>query len=180
MKKTLLLLIVLIPIMIVTGCSNISNTPTTQKDLSSFTPQDILDTAFSALKNADGTTFNDCVVYPDEKHNNVYFGDDMEDDDGYISALFGNLSYEIITTDEQQDTTVITCQIKNKDFSSLNIEQYSDYENPMVSAIENSNSDILSQDIDIELKKINNQWQIMIDDNFTNAISGGHWNNTLW
>lgn len=180
MKKIILYLIVLLFGMTITGCGNISDAPTNGKDLSTLTPQEVLDTAFLALKNADAATFNACVVYPDEKHNNVYFGDGMEDDDGYMTALFGSLSYEIETTDEQKDTTMITCQIKNKDFRNLDMERYVDAENPMVSAIKNSNADILTQKIDIKLEKVDNQWQIMIDDNFTNAISGGHWNNTWW
>lgn len=44
-----------------------------------------------------------------------------------------------------------------------------------MAAIQNADTDIISKEIDINLKKYDNQWKIMIDDNFTNAISGGHW-----
>lgn len=140
-------------------------------------PNEILEIAIISLKDGDGKTFNSCVTYPDVKMKNVYFGDDFSGDDGYIEALFENLSYEIIKTETQDNNALISCNINNKDFSSTvtDIINYSDADNPLVAAIKNCDSNIVSQKVDIKLEKIDNQWKIMIDNAFTNAISGGHW-----
>ena len=45
----------------------------------------------------------------------------------------------------------------------------------MVSAIRNADINIVSNTVDINMERKDKQWKIIIDDNFTNAISGGHW-----
>lgn len=178
MKKLSFILIMMFIISFV-GCgipNDSTNTSQDSVELSELSPEKILETALSALKNEDGKTFNSCVVYQDEKHHNVYFGDDLSDDDGYIKALFENLSYEILEEEEPTDSTaVISCKISNRDLKSLDMDRYSDSDNPMVAAIQNANTEIISKTIDITMKRDNKQWKIMIDNDFTNAISGGHW-----
>ncbi|MGL5255367.1 MAG: hypothetical protein ACRC9L_10335 [Brevinema sp.] len=179
MRKSVFIVFAFILAILVAGCNTQSNMSNNQKaqELLTKEPNEILEIAIISLKDGDGKTFNSCVIYPDTKRKNVYFGDDLSDDDGYIEALFENLSYEIIKTETQDNNALISCNINNKDFASTvtDIINYLDVDNPLVAAIKNCDSNIVSQKVDIKLEKIDNQWKIMIDNAFTNAISGGHW-----
>ncbi len=178
MKRTLMICVILL-IALSAGCANADKSSPEVQDntyLSDLSPEEILETAFDALKKPDGKTFNACVEYPDEEHDNVYFGNDLSDDDGYIEALFEEMSYEVLQVKEQKEnSTIISCKISNKDLNNLDYDTYSDEGNPMVSAIKHADTNIVSNTVDINMERKDEQWKIIIDDNFTKAISGGHW-----
>lgn len=178
MKRILMICVILL-IALSAGCANADKSSPEVQDntyLSDLSPEEILETAFDALKKSDGKTFNACVEYPDEEHDNVYFGNDLSDDDGYIEALFEEMSYEVLQVKEQKEnSTIISCKISNKDLNNLDYDTYSDEDNPMVSAIKHADTNIVSNTVDINMERKDEQWKIIIDDNFTKAISGGHW-----
>lgn len=178
-KKARVLVIAFIIIYIAAGCSKQYGSTSKKEQVmsvySNMSPGEILDKVFSALKAADGKTFNDCVVYPGEKHKNVYFGDNLSDDDGYIAALFDGLTYKVMGEERGEDTAVISCEVTNKNLENIDMFAYSEEDNPLVAAIKNSSSGFTTENLDINFSWIDNQWKILIDDHFTAAISGGHW-----
>ncbi|WP_101773841.1 hypothetical protein [Peptostreptococcus faecalis] len=194
-KLTLLTISVLLSITLV-GCKKDNKAKTDDKnttkvevkkesEVKAGSPEETLKIVISSLKKSDGKTLNEYVIYPEVKGKNYmisgnkYF-DDMDDkeDKRLVEAMFEKLSYKILNVESKGDQTVISCEISNKDFTKIiknllenAIDENSDEEVEMLSAIKNTKT-ISTKKIDITLKKIDNKWKVVIDDEFGKGILG--------
>lgn len=167
------------------------------------TPEETIDTAFSALKELDMDTFNACT---NNKAGTGYqlFSDlfrKKERESMLLLAqeLVQNLSWEINSVQIEQDIALANVTIHNKDFSNAigifvadliqNINNKQKNNSNLASLVHttinearNSPENLLpylqdcnndfSATVSITLKKVDNNWQIQLDDSLCNTLTG--------
>lgn len=190
MKKTIVFSLVLFSIVIsifLSACSNdVENNVDSVSDeiLKILTPQETLETALAALKEADTKTFNSYVIYPEFRKgpivytDNILFGDNVDEEDKkYIQYVTKYMSYEIEDIQEDENMAIIQAKISNRDLNKIKFDMlnYSDADNPYIEAVKNAEDKQITSDIKISLQKDGENWKINVDDDFTKAISGGLW-----
>ncbi|MGN9163939.1 hypothetical protein ACTNDY_01475 [Tissierellaceae bacterium HCP3S3_D8] len=194
MKKIIKIYFVLLSMVITFSLSACSNTAANDIPLDSIetlntkTSQETLETAMTALIEADAKTFNSCVIYPEVKKgiilykDNVYFGDNLDGESKeYIEYVFKYLSYEIEDIHGDENSAVIKTKISNRDLSRIDSEMlnYIDADDPYIEAIKNAEDNRKIYDVEISFQREGKTWKINIDDDFTKAISGGLWGKKL-
>lgn len=167
------------------------------------TPEETVQTAFTALQDLDLTTFNACTN--NKRDGRFRLFDDVirkKKDKARIQmaeALVTNLSWEINDVQLNGDTAVVEVTIQNKDFSdavglfvadlireiSTMQEEESDFSSlakQMVEKTRNISENLLpyiqnsdkntTSTLSITLNKVNNNWQIQLDDNLCETLTG--------
>lgn len=177
--KSKMILAMLAITLLVTGCS--SNKPvndTTQ----AATPEEAINSMFTALKTADAPSFNSLVQYKQTKENGViieterFFGASLDDESkNYMVAVFEELTYTVISTDSQTDEqSIITLEITNKDLTDIDASDYSGLDNPIVAEVVaiKGITETITKTVDVEVVKFETGWQVVIDDELRSALWG--------
>ena len=186
----------LICALVLTGCGGAGTKPKAQ------TPEDTIQTAFTALKELDMETFNACT---NNKNGEKYllFGDLLKDKaQAYLplaEAMVANLSWEINSIEETGDTAVANVTIHNINFSNA----VGDYIADMIRYVEEQyrlgadlsllidniidealhNPELLlpyleacteeyAVDVTINLSRANDKWQIHLTESLCETLLG--------
>lgn len=181
--KFFLLLITFVFIMSLCACGNSSDVSNETINLSSTTsPKQTIEIAFEALKNANSTEFNQFIQYNERQDgifiykDNKLFGNNLNGKGKkFIESVFANLSYEIGEVNENEDSATVQMKITNQDLSNVykDILRYKDADNPLIEAVKNANSKIVTTDLQIKLNKTSGIWKIEMDGPLMNALCGG-------
>nr|WP_207715330.1 hypothetical protein [Clostridium saccharoperbutylacetonicum] len=165
------------------ACGNSSGVSNETINLSSTTsPKQTVEIAFEALKNANSTGFNQFIQYNERQDgifiykDNKLFGNNLDGEGKkFIESVFANLSYEIGEVNENDDLATVKIKITNRDLSNVynDILHYKDSDNPLIEAIKNANSKMVTSDLKITLNKTSGIWKIKMDKSLMNAICGG-------
>lgn len=124
-------------------------------------------------------------------------GSDTAEEEGadYIKNIFKNIDYKITSSKENGDTAVVSAEITNIDMSnvfSLYIQEAmsiamsqafseeaqseEDMEEQMnqllVNLIEENKTTTVTNNVDINLTKVDKQWKVEVDENLQNALMG--------
>jgi len=171
MKKVSILVISVISILIM-ACSarTISSKASTDT-----TPIGAFETAFTALKEADGRIFNKYVIYPGA---NSWFGSDLDGEGKeYILAVMEQMSYVVADSRTEGDNVIINVTISNKDLKHVyyDMMKYLDAENPLIAAVQNTPNNQISLDVEVKMKNDEGAWKILINKKLSEAVSGGSW-----
>ncbi|BCZ46213.1 hypothetical protein psyc5s11_22800 [Clostridium gelidum] len=181
--KFFLLLITFVFIMSLSACGNSSDVSNETINLSSTTsPKQTIEIAFEALKNANSSGFNQFIQYNERKDgifiykDNKLFGNNLDGEGKkFIESVFANLSYEIGEVNENEDLATVKIKITNRDLSNVykGILRYKDSDNPLIEAIKNANSKMVTTDLKITLNKTGGIWKIEMDAHLMDALCGG-------
>ncbi|MGL6198142.1 MAG: hypothetical protein ACRC3H_04325 [Lachnospiraceae bacterium] len=145
-----------------------------------YTPEETVSAALNYLKEADINKFNQYVCYPTSTQGtaisayNIMFSNDPDEDTViFIETIMSNLVYEIVDVQEHDSFIIINTDIINKDLSDIDIFSYADAEDPLLEAVKNSDTELITTNIDIELIQKDDMWKIVVDNDFKMAVSGG-------
>ena len=181
MKKVLVILLAVMMLFGIAGCQTAGPDKTVS---------DLLD----AMKAWDTATLEEYMGLEE-----IYGAADMdmsteeaEMTEALMKALTANLDYKIVDTKEKGDTAVVTAEITNVDMSvvlaeyitqvfalyfsgtEMTEEELNDAVlDLLVTSIENNQENLVTNTVDIELSKIDDEWVITADDAFYNAVFGG-------
>lgn len=167
------------------------------------TPEETVQTAFTALKDLDMKTFNACTNNKRDGRYRLF--DELirkkKDDKRALiaQALVENLSWEINSIEINNNKAIVEVTIQNKDFSNSvglfvadliqecsNIQEdgtnlasltkqmlhkTSNIPETLLPYIQNSDKNI-SSTLSVNLKKIDNAWQIQLDDTLCDTLMG--------
>ncbi len=181
--KFFLLLITVVFIMSLSACGNSSDVSNDTINLSSTTsPKETITIAFESLKNANSNEFNQLIQYNERQDgtfiykDNKLFGDNLNrEGKEFIKSVFANLSYDIGEVNENEDSATVQIKITNRDLSNVykDILSYKDAHNPLIEAIKNANSKMITTDLKITLNKTSGIWKIEMDGPLMDALCGG-------
>lgn len=165
------------------ACGNSSDVSNETINLSSTTsPKQTIAIAFESLKNANSKEFNQLIQYNERQDgvfackDNKLFGNNLNGEGKkFIESVFAKLSYEIGEVNENEDSATAQIKIINRDLSNVDkdILRYKDADNPLIEAIKNANSKMVTTDLKITLNKTSGIWKIEMDRSLMNALCGG-------
>ncbi len=167
------------------------------------TPEETIDTAFSALKDLDMATFNACtnnkVGASYQLFSDLFRKKQLESKKLLAQELVADLSWEINSVQIENDMATASVTIHNKDFSNAvgiymadliqNINNNQTSGSNLTSLIHNTIDEArnspenllpylqnctgdFTTTVSIQLKKIDNNWQIQLDDSLCNTLTG--------
>lgn len=187
----------LICAMLLMGCGS-------QRGFAAQTPEETINTAFSALKNLDMETFNACTNNKTGTGYKMFSDlflkkDNAETRQQLAEAMVENLSWEINAVHESGQTATVDVTLHNKDFSDaigmfvadliykVNSSQQEGVDltaliRSTIDEAKNSPENLLpylqncknvfSADVTINLKKVDDYWQIQLDDTLCDNLTG--------
>ena len=167
------------------------------------TPEETIDTAFSALKDLDMATFNACtnnkVGASYQLFSDLFRKKQLESKKLLAQELVADLSWEINSVQIENDMATASVTIHNKDFSNAvgiymadliqNINNNQTSGSNLTSLIHNTIDEArnspenllpylqnctgdFTTTVSTQLKKIDNNWQIQLDDSLCNKLTG--------
>jgi hypothetical protein len=139
------------------------------------TPIGAFETAFTALKEADGRIFNKYAIY---SGTNSWFGSDLDGEGKeYILAVMEQMSYVVGDSRTEGDDVIINVTISNKNLKNVfrDMMKYLDAENPLVAAVQNTPNNQVSSNVEVKMKNDKGTWKVLIDKKLSEAVSGGAW-----
>ena len=139
------------------------------------TPIEAFETAFTALKEADGRMFNKYAIYTGT---NSWFGSDLDGEGKeYIQAVVEKMTYVIDDSRTENGNVIINVTISNKDLHKVYTDMfnYLDAENPLITAIKNTANNQVTNSVEVIMKQDKGTWKIVIDKKLSEAVSGGCW-----
>ena len=178
-KKLYLFLIIILFVGITTGCT--------------ASPENVVQGFFDSMKKGELESFPQYVY---DKKGNKNFSSiirDKPEQAELIKAIFSKLTYEIKSGDKSGDTAQVDAKVTSPDLvrisgkmiteimpmafdSSFNETNGDQTEKMMQQYMMNSISDpqapLTSSDIIIHLKKVNDKWMIVPNDDLMNAMTG--------
>jgi len=186
MKKLYVLFMVMAVVLSACSIGRIENSSSivegNSEEIHLLSSKETLETVLTALKEADSTTFNRYVIYPEERKgivlykDNILFGDNLDGESKeYVQAVIEYMTFEIDSILEDGNNAIIECNISNRDLSNVDLIKYSDADNPLIEAIKNTKNNQISFNVSISLQKDEEIWKVVVDDSLRLAISGGHW-----
>lgn len=152
-----------------------------------------------AIKTVDKETLSKYMDYNElvniNDADNEEDSQDNEDGTEYIGNIFKNMKYKITSSKENGDTAVVSVEITNVDMSnvftlyiqeamSLALSQAFSEEGQtdedmdaqmtqlLIDTIEENKATTVTNNVDINLTKVDKQWKVNVDENLQNALMG--------
>ncbi len=152
-----------------------------------------------AIKTVDKETLSKYMDYNElvniNDADNEEDSQDNEDGTEYIGNIFKNMKYKITSSKENGDTAVVSVEITNVDMSnvftlyiqeamSLALSQAFSEEGQtdedmdaqmtqlLIDIIEENKATTVTNNVDINLTKVDKQWKVNVDENLQNALMG--------
>lgn len=182
-KKFFPLLLAFVFIISFSACGNLSDDGNKTTSLSSNTsPKQTIQIAFEALKSGNSKEFNQFIQYNQRQDgvfiykDNKLFGNNLNGEGKkLIESVFSNLSYNIGEVKKNRDVATVQMQITNRYLSNVgkNMLRYTGTDNPLIEAIKNSDSKMITTNLKITLNKTDGMWKIQLDAALINALCGG-------
>lgn len=161
-------------------------------------PETVVDKALTALKASD---FDTAAMYfdtdigasigkntADNENSNEIHNEDINNQ--IIQILMDNLQYTIVSSEESDDTAVVTVKIKNINmadvmqdylsealnyvFSDISADELETKLNELlISSMDKNTENLVENEVDLILNKTETGWIIAVDTSFVDAITGG-------
>ena len=178
MKSKLIMVIATITLLL-SGCVSTKQASDASQ---AATPEAAVSGLITALKTADGTLLNSLIQYKQTKKNGIiveterfWSGSLDAESKSYVLAVFEGLDCTVLSTDSQTDTEKnLRLEIENKDLSGIHSSDYADADD-FLTAETNAIKEItetVTTKVDVSLIKSDTGWQVVIDDELRNALSG--------
>lgn len=192
-SKILVVLILIAFMPILTSCSTNSPEGTVKAYLEAVKNYDKekIGTFGSASKSFSKDLSDFTTTSDSKKNKNKKNSDDSGDE--IIKMVVENLSYEIVSSEEKDDTATVKVKITNKDYgaqmetyiskiivyafshwdeSEKKIEKYyvDQFKNAIKTGYESDAT--ITKEVDVKLKKKDDKWEILENDKLDNAILG--------
>lgn len=190
--KNKVIVFVLVLTLLLTAC----NSENTVGGITGETSEQAVKNMLEGVKTLDKEKISKYLDY-DELIDNKVEEDEQELADEQIKKMLNKLEYNIISVDENGETSVVKAEITNIDMERVIKEMFGNmltlamgeafkddslkltdeemeqktYEY-FDNAIEKHKDEKVTNSVDIKLNKINGQWKIDIDENMKNAITG--------
>jgi len=158
------------------------------------TPEEAVENALTAIKELDIETAEKYFDYDDliEEYEDEDMEIDILESEEDIKPVFANLEFEILSSEVGEDTAIVETEITNINMETIMdeyIEQsfslameniFEEDENLeeeikeiFIELIERNDNELVTSTVDINLRRIEDSWEIDMDDELADAITGG-------